>query len=78
MLQPLFEFFVTDITLPFTLPANNIDSPSSCIFNVNCPLRLSQLIEPDDEGNVSTVTVKPLICEVIDKKHLSFWSTRDN
>lgn len=57
---------------PFSRAANNIDLPSSYLFSVNIAPRLSGLITLKDEGNVSSVTVKPSIGEVIDKGRLSF------
>lgn len=50
--------------------ANNIDSV--CLFSVNIAWRLSGLITHKDEGNVSSVAVRPLIGEVIDKGRASF------
>lgn len=57
---------------PFSRAANNIDLPSSYLFSVNMAPRLSGLITLKDEGNVSSVTAKPSIGEVIDKGRLSF------
>lgn len=57
---------------PFSRAANNIDLPSPYLFGVNIAPPLSGLITLKDEGNVSSVTVKPSIGEVIDKGRLSF------